>query len=166
MRNEKGLIVERASTVFGSGQAKPRSRNWIRLAILRFSISGEIIRTALRPRRARVQLRRFSAGSILTLRNKTEPLASTTSQQITCRTRDVANFDDQAIWFHFLHKRLQRRRRRKPPAKSMLATRRSHCLVNDFHLHLIHAATVHSKLSKLSFEFTRIRQRQLNIDRS
>src|SRR5438876_3614905 len=74
------------------------------------------------------KLRPFSAGSILTLRNKTEPLASTTSQQITYRTRDVANFDDPAIWFHFLHKRLQRRRRREPPAKSMLATRRSHCL--------------------------------------
>jgi len=39
----------------------------------------------LRPRRSRVQLRSLSAGSILTLRNRIEPLASTTSVERTPR---------------------------------------------------------------------------------
>jgi hypothetical protein len=43
---------------------------------------------------------------------------------------------------------------------------RSHCLVNDPHLIFIHSAAVQCYFRQSSFDLTKIRRRQLNIDRS
>src|SRR2546422_929315 len=55
----------------------------ISLAILRFSISDQLFVRPYGHVGLEFKLRPFSAGSILTLRNKIEPLASTTSVERT-----------------------------------------------------------------------------------
>jgi len=75
---------------FKAGADAPVTKTGVRLAILRFSISGEIIRKVLRSGRTRVQTSAFSAGSILTLRKRIEPLASTTSLARTPRKMQSA----------------------------------------------------------------------------
>jgi len=57
----------------------------VRLAILRFSISGQVVVKTHGHVGREFKLRPFSAGSILTLRNRIEPLASTTSLARTPR---------------------------------------------------------------------------------
>ncbi len=56
-----------------------------RPAILRFSISGQLFVKPYGHVGLEFKLRSFSAGSILTLRNRIEPVASTTSVERTPR---------------------------------------------------------------------------------
>ncbi len=75
----------RADTLEASFFGAQSLRVGVRLAILRFSISCQSLVKSYGHVGREFELRPFSAGSVLTLRNRIEPLTSTTSVERTPR---------------------------------------------------------------------------------